>query len=162
MRFQKEESTSSYLSFDNNETKIVLKDSSGNEIASGTGVINARMYFFMDIEAIDKISTVSASDLGTYEDVNNKAVNVTFSGTTAYLTIKVRTKAAQVQGFVVDELTQTPVESVTILAVKNSEDPNAVSPQAETVTDASGFYKMLFNVSTSTALDFYIKDYEGV
>jgi len=161
VRFQKEDS-SSYLTFDNNETKVVLKDSSDNQIANGTGVINAKMYFFMNKQTIDAIAKVSAFNLGTYDDVIDQTASISFSGTTAYLTVKVKTRAARVQGFVVDELTQEPVESVKIIAVKNSEDPNVVTPQAEAITDGNGFYNMSFNLTTSTALDFYVKDYEVV
>src|SRR3990172_7729433 len=90
VRFQKETSTTSYLSFDNNDTAIILKDVNGTEIARGTGVINAKMYFFMNSQALDSIATVTALNLGDYADVTDQPANKTFSGTTAYITVKVR------------------------------------------------------------------------
>lgn len=101
VRFQKETSSTTYLTFDSNDTTIVLKDANGSELAKGTGVINAKMYFLMNKMTLDNISTVTAMNLGDYEDVIDQQVNKTFSGTTAYITVKVHNKppvAASISG----------------------------------------------------------------
>lgn len=161
VRFQKENSTSSYLSFDGNETNVVLKGASDNVVFSGTGVSDGKIYFFMDKATLDKIKTVSAYSLGEYLDVVDQSVNATYSGTTAFITVKVRYKPSAIFGYVVDEMTSQTVDGVEVLAVANSANPATSEPISQNVSDSSGRYFMSFQLDSSKALDIYVKDYDA-
>jgi hypothetical protein len=163
VRFQKETSSTTYLTFDSNDTTIVLKNTSGNELASGTGVINAKMYFLMTKPTLDSIVTISAANLGEYEDVVDQQVNKTFSGTTAYITIKVHSKppvAASMFGTVTDELTSASVQGVTVAAFDDGADPSTASIINSSVSDSNGRYSMQFQLNASKAFDVYVSDYD--
>jgi len=160
IRFQKEMTTTSYLTFDSNDTVVVLKDANGTEIARTTGLINGKTYFFMNSLTLDRIATVTALNLGIYADVIDQPANKTFSGTTAYITVKVRYKPASISGFVTDELTGAAVEGVEIVAVDDGADPLSSVAVNSSVTNGSGFYSMQFDLNSSRALDIYVKDYE--
>jgi len=161
VRVQKETSSTSYLTFDSNDTVIMLKDVNGTEIARTTGLVNGKTYFFMNSLTLDRIATVSALNLGDYADVVDQQANKTFSGTTAYITVKVRYKSASISGFVRDELTGAAVEGVEIVAVDDGADPLSSAAVNSSVTSSSGFYKMQFELNSSKALDVYVKNYEA-
>jgi hypothetical protein len=163
VRFQKETSSTTYLTFDSNDTTIVLKDASGNEIARGTGVINAKMYFLMTKPTLDSVMTVTAQNLGEYEDVTDQPVNKTFSGTTAYITVKVHNKppaAASMFGTVTDELTGASVQGVTVAAFDDGADPVTADIVNSSVTNSAGRYSMQFQLNASKAFDVYVRDYD--
>ncbi|HLC39292.1 MAG TPA: hypothetical protein VJJ76_00225, partial [archaeon] len=162
VRFQKETSTTSYLSFDSNDTTIILKDANGTEVARGTGVINAKMYFFMNSQTLDNIATITALNLGEYADVIGQPANKTFSGTTAYITVKVHYKPANIFGTVTDELTGIVVEGVEVAAFDDGADTTTASSINSSITDSSGRYSMQFELNSSKAMDVYVKDYEVV
>lgn len=162
VRFQKENSTSSYLTFDSNDTVVVLKDMNGNEVARNTGLMNGKMYFSVSRLVLDSMKSVSAYNLGEYLDAANQPVNISFSSTTAYITVKVRYKPSIISGYVIDELTSQAVEGVDVLAFANSANPNTDESIAQNVTDTSGRYLMNFQLSDSKALDIYVKDFDVV
>lgn len=162
VRLQKENSTSSYLTFDSNDTVVVLKDANGNEVARNTGLINGKTYFFVSKQTLDSIKTVSAYNLGGYTDVVDQSVNISFSSTTAYITVKVRYKPSSIYGYVIDELTNQAVEGVEVLAFANSADPNSEEPITQNVSDSKGKYLLNFQLSDSKSLDVYVKDFDVV
>lgn len=159
IRFQKEGS-SSYLTFDNNLTSVVLKDAGGNEVARFTGVANGRIYTMLEKTQLNSISKAFAENLDEYENVVGQSANITYSGTTAYLTIKVVYKPGMILGYVTDELTGNPVEGVYILALANGADPNLESPINQSITDSNGKYLMSFLLTSSKSLDIYVKDFD--
>lgn len=159
VRFQKENSTS-YLSFDNNETIVVLKDTNGNEIARASGAVNGRLYFFLEKLQLDRIRTVSVYNLGSYQDVEDQQVSITYSGTKAYITVKVSYKLAIITGYVFDELTNQSLEGIEIFSFEDGADPSIANPIAQSITDSAGRYTLVFNLTSSKALDVYVKDYE--
>lgn len=158
IRFQKENSTS-YLSFDNNSTLIILKDPDGKEIARKIGVIDGKAYILLDKKEIDRIKMVSVYGLEKYKDVENQEVNVTFYGTKAYITVKVFCNEASISGFVFDELTQQPVEGIEVLAFPENSDPYTTQPSAQTITSEEGRYTFSFDLNSSKSFDVYVKDY---
>jgi hypothetical protein len=160
VRFQKENSTSSYIYFDNNDTTVVLKDADGNEVARNTGVVNGKTYFFVSKSTLDSIKTVSAYNLGEYLDVVDQQANITYSSTTAYITVKVKYKPSAILGYIVDELTNQTVEGVEVLAFANSADPVTTEPISQNVSGSNGRYFLNFQLSSDKALDIYVKDYE--
>ena len=162
VRFQKENSTSSYLTFDSNDTVVVLKDVNGNEVARSTGLVNGKTYFFVSNSVLDSIKSVSALNLGEYLDVVDQPFNISFSSTTAYITVKVRYKPSAIAGYVIDEMTGQKIEGVEVLAFANSANPNTDESIAENVTDTSGRYLMNFRLVDSKSLDIYVKDFDVV
>ena len=162
VRFQKENSTSSYLTFDSNDTVVVLKDVNGNEVARSTGLVNGKTYFFVSSSVLDSIKSVSALNLGEYLDVVDQPFNISFSSTTAYITVKVRYKPSAIAGYVIDEMTGQKIEGVEVLAFANSANPNTDESIAENVTDTSGRYLMNFQLVDSKSLDIYVKDFDVV
>ena len=162
VRFQKENSTSSYLTFDSNETVVALKGVNGNEILRNTGLVNGKNYFFVSKQTLDNIKTVSAYNLGEYQDVVDKLVNITFSSTTTYITVKVRYRPSAILGYVIDELTNQAVEGVEVLAFANSADPVTSEPISQNVSDSKGKYLLNFQLNGSKALDIYVKDFDVV
>lgn len=161
IRFQKENSTS-YLAFDNNETEIVLKDANGNEITRITGVNNGRVYINTEKSLLDTIKTVSVSNLDSYLDVDNQQVNVTYSGATAYITVRLNFKSAVITGYVLDETTGNPVEGVEVLAFPNDSDPTTTDPILQNTSASNGRYFLTLQLNSSKALDVYVKDYDVV
>lgn len=158
VRFQKENSTS-YLAFDNNETLVVLKDANGNEISRGVGASNGRIPFFLDKIDIDRIYKVSAYNLGTYIDISAQDVNVTYSGTSAYVNVKVYFKPAAIKGYVIDDLTGSVLEGVNVLAFAYGDEPTASEPINSNITDSEGRYFMAFPLNSSRSLEIYVRDY---
>jgi hypothetical protein len=162
VRFQKENVTSSYLTFDSNDTVVVLKDVNGNEVARSTGLVNGKTYFFVSNSVLNSIKSISALNLGEYLDVVNQPFNISFSSTTAYITVRVRYKPSAIAGYVVDELTGQTVERVEVLAFANSADPNTEEPITQNATDSSGRYLLKFQLTDSKSLDIYVKDFDVV
>lgn len=160
VRFQKENVTTSYLTFDSNDTVVVLKDAGGNEVARNTGLINGKTYFFVSMQTLDSIKTVSAYNLGEYLDVVDQPVNITYSSTTAYITVKVKYKPSAILGYVLDQLTNQTVEGVEVLAFANSADPVTAEPISQNISDSNGRYLLNFQLSGDKALDIYVKDYD--
>jgi len=158
VRFQKENSTS-YLGFDNNETAVVLKDVVGNEIARANGAINGRVYFFTEKLQLDRIKTVSAYNLGVYLDIENQEVNITYSGTKAYITVRVSYKPATITGYILDDLTGQTVEGIEVLAFPDNSDPNLTEPILQSTSTSEGRYLLTFQLNSSKALDIYVRDY---
>jgi hypothetical protein len=162
VRFQKENSTSSYLTFDSNDTVVALKDVNGNEILRNTGLVNGKSYFFVSKQTLDSIKTVSASNLGEYLDVVDQPINMSFSTTTAYVTVKVKYKPPALSGYIIDELTNQAVEGVEVLAFANSANPVTSEPISQNVSDSKGKYLLNFQLDGSKSLDIYVKDFDVV
>jgi len=164
IRFQKENS-SSYLGFDGEDSVIVLKDYSGSEIVKVVGVKNGRAYLEMTNYEMASVATISAYNISDYADVINQPVNdsvLSFSGTKAYITVKVTYAPAVIAGYVIDDLTGEFVSGVTVAAFENDAYPAVISPINQNTSDSNGRYKMIFNLDSSNALDVYIKDYDVV
>ncbi|MDI6798583.1 MAG: hypothetical protein QMD12_01125 [Candidatus Aenigmarchaeota archaeon] len=158
IRFQKQNSTS-YLSFNNNETTVILKDSEGKEVAKASGAVNGRLYFLLEKSQLDRIKTVSAYNLESYQDVVDQGVSTTFSGTKAYITVKVSYKPATLAGYVIDELTNQTLEEIEVLAFPDGSDPYTTEPILRNTSTSDGRYLLTFQLDSSKALDIYIKDY---
>jgi len=158
IRFQKQNSTS-YLGFNNNETIVILKDADGNEIAKNQGAKNGRLYFFTDKLELDRIKTVSAYNLGEYKDIENQEINITYSGTKAYITLKVFYGPAVITGYVLDDLTGEIVEGVEVSAFPDGSDPTLIDPILENTSTSEGKYLLTFELESKQALDIYVKDY---
>jgi hypothetical protein len=162
IRFQKENSTS-YLSFDDNDSVIVLKDIAGNEVANATGVKNGRAYVKLDNAQVASVAKVFAYSISSYADVDGQPVNDTvlsFSGTTAYLTVKVQYPLASIAGYVTDDLTGEAVGGVIVAAFSDSADVSAAMSIKQSVSDASGKYSMSFDLADSKAMDVYVEGYD--
>lgn len=162
IRFQKGNSTS-YLAFDDNDSTIVLADSAGAEIARLTGVNNGRAYVRLSNYELAAVTSASAYNISDYSDVVGQPVNDTvlsFSGTSAYLTVKVSYPAASITGYVVDDLTGDPVDGVTVAAFEDGADVNATSPLEYAASGADGRYAMTFELTDSEALDVYAEGYD--
>jgi hypothetical protein len=115
-------------------------------------------------QSLDRVATVSASNLGDYEDVIDQQANKTFIGTTAYITVKVHSKPlqpARIFGIASDELTGTVAEGVTVAAFEDGADPTIASIMNSSITDINGHYSMQFDMNASKSLDVYVKDYEA-
>jgi voltage-gated potassium channel Kch len=162
IRFQKENSTS-YLSFDDSGSVIVLKDAAGNEIANATGVKNGRAYIKMDNIQVASVAKVYAYNISSYADVVAQPVNDTVlssSGTTAYLTVKVHYPSASISGYVADDLTGELVAGVTVAAFEDGADVSTAMSIKQSVSDASGKYAMSFDLADSKAMDVYVEGYD--
>jgi len=162
IRFQKENSTS-YLSFDDSGSVIVLKDSAGNEIANATGVKNGRAYIKMDNVQVASVAKVYAYNISSYADVDGQPVNDTvlsFSGTTAYLTVKVYYPLASIAGYVTDDLTGEAVSDVVVAAFGDGADVSTAMSINQSVSDAGGKYAMSFDLADSKAMDVYVEGYD--
>ena len=162
VRFQKETSSSTYLTFDNNETVVELNDGGGNLLIGGNGVSNGKIYFFLNKTTLDSIKTISAYKLGEYLDVVNQSFNITYSGTTAYITVKVRYKPSAILGYIIDELTNQTIEGAEVFAFANSANPQTEEPIAKNVSDNAGKYLLTLQLNDSKSLDIYVKDYDVV
>lgn len=158
IRFQKQNS-SSYLGFDNNESVVILKDADGNEIARAEEAVNGRVYFFTERLELDRIKTVSAYTLGDYQDIENQEINITYSGTKAYITLKVSYGPASITGYVLDDLTGQIIEGVEVLAFPDGSDPALTEPIQQNTSTGEGRYLLSFQLNSSKALDIYVKDY---
>jgi len=158
VRFQKEGS-SSYLSFDDNDTRIELKAQNGSVIQNVTGVVNGKQYIFANKDEVYAISTASAFSASSYDNVVDQSVNVTFSGTTAYVTIKVMNRVAIMEGYMIDDLTGEYVDGVEVLAFADGSDPQIAKPLLQN-TSIGGRYKLAVALNATIAFDIYVKDYD--
>ena len=161
IRFQKDNS-SSYLSFDDAASFVSLKDSAGAEVANATGVKNGRAYIMMSNAQLAAVAVVSARSISGYADVAGQPVNDTvlsFSGTSAYVTVRVRYPAASMSGYVTDDLTGEPVSGIAIAAFDDGADVNASAALQQTTSDAAGRYAMSFDITDSKAMDVYVDGY---
>ena len=164
VRFQKENSTS-YLSFDDNDSVIVLKDSAGNAMANAIGVKNGRAYIKLDNVQVASVAKVFAYNISSYADVDGQPVNDTvlsFSGTTAYLTVKVYYPLASIAGYVTDDLTGEAVSDVAVAAFGNGADVNITTAIKQDISNTNGKYAMNFDLTDSKALDVYVEGYDVV
>ena len=164
VRFQKENSTTS-LSFDNNESVVVLKDSSGAEILSVTGVDNGRIYETLTNYELASIATVSAYNIGEYADIVDQPVNDTIlstTGTKAYITVKVHYSPSVVTGYVFDDLTGVALGGIGIAAFENDADTSVSDAVEQHVSDVDGRYYMSFDLQSTKSLDVYVDGYDVV
>jgi len=162
IRFQKENSTS-YLSFDDSDSVIVLKDAAGIVIANASGVKNGRAYVKLDNIQVASVAKVYAYNISSYADVDGQPVNDTVlssSGTTAYLTVKVYYPLASIAGYVTDDLTGEAVSGVVVAAFGDGADVNATAPLKQAVSGTAGKYAMNFDLTDSKALDVYVEGYD--
>jgi len=167
VRFQKEGSTS-YLTFDNNETVVVLRDADGVEILNVVGVDNGKVYEVLTNYELASVASVSAQTVGSdgeYEDVVLQPVNDTVlstSGAKAYITVKVHYGPAVATGFVVDDLTGEAVGDVDVAAYENDADPAIADAVNQNVTGADGAYYMSFDLISTQSFDVYVDGYDVV
>lgn len=166
IRFRKENSTTD-LTFSDNETAVVLKDSSGSEILKIAGVKNGHIYAEMTNYELASVATISAYSISGYEDVIEQPVNesvLSFIGAKAYITVvvKIRYEPATMAGYVIDDLTGDLLSGITIAAFENNADPNTTVAIKQTVSDSDGKYSMVFDLSSSKALDVYVDGYDVV
>lgn len=150
------------LSFNDESTLIILKDSNKNEINRSVGVINGKAYLLMDKLRIDSIKFVDAFNVGKYANITDQEVNITFYGTKAYLTIIV-TKLegnATLTGYVFDSLTSQALANITILAFDKNSNPNETQPIAQNFSDSDGKYVLILPAnSDGKSYDIYVQDY---
>lgn len=153
------------LSFDDSDGTVVLKDVNGNELYRKTGINSGKIYILADKLNVDAITTISSSNLDSYEDVANQTVNITFYGTKAYATVLVtkRQGNATLTGHVFDDLTQNSLQGINIVALDGGSDPAVDNPDAETITNVEGKYSMnLTATADGSSYDVYVKDYNVV
>jgi hypothetical protein len=150
------------LSFSDSDAVIVLKDFSGNEVFRAAGIVSGKNYSVQDKLDLDSIATADSSNIDGYANNLNQAVNVSYIGTKAYITI-ILSKAsgnATVVGFIYDELTNQNLEGITISAFNSSLDPTVSVSTAASQTDANGIYNLILPAdSDGTSYNFYISDY---
>jgi hypothetical protein len=162
VRFQKGNSTS-YLSFDDNDSVVVLKDAAGAEVANATGVKNGRAYIRMSNTQLASVASISATGISSYADVVAQTVNGTvlsFSGTTAYLTVKVRYPSASMSGYVSDDLTGDAVAGVAVAAFDDGADTATAAAILQGMSGDDGRYAMGFDLADSRAMDVYVAGYD--
>lgn len=159
IRFQKHNSTS-YLGFTDNESVVVLKDVNGNEVARIDGIRKGRAYLLMDRLQLNSIATASAYNISDYKDVIDQAVNISYSGAKAYITIKVEYGPAAIMGYVIDDLTGQVVEGVEVLAFDDGADPVIALAVVQNVSSSDGSYMLSLQLDSRKALDVYVKDYD--
>ncbi len=158
IRFQKENS-SSYLGFNDNSSRIVLRDANGSIIKEATGVKNGRHYILMENSDISSIATASAFSIDDYADIVDQSVNVSYSGAKAYITMTVTYGMASLSGYVVDDLTGEYVDGVHVYAFPDGSDPHIADAIMENVS-IEGKYTLALQLNSSMALDVYAKDYD--
>jgi hypothetical protein len=158
VRFQKEGS-SSYLGFDDNTSSIVLKAANGSVVKALDGVMNGRHYVLAEGSEIAAISTASALGISTYSDVIDQPVNMSFIGTSAYLTIRVQYGQSSICGYVIDDLTEQLVDGVEVAAFADGSDTQISLPLVQNST-VGGRYQLTMNISSTKALEVYVKGYD--
>jgi len=150
------------LTFSDSDALIVLKDISGNEIFRATGISSGKNYSLQDKLDLDSVVTADSTSINGYSDNFNQAVNVSYIGTKAYITI-ILAKAggnATVTGFIYDELTNQNLQEITISAFNSSSDPTNSVSAATNQTDSKGIYALILPTdSDGQSYDFYISDY---
>lgn len=164
VRFKKEGS-SSYLSFTDNETVIVLKDASDAEILRRVGVVNGKIYEKMTNYELDSVATVSAYNISDYEDIVDQPVNdstLSTIGTKAYITVTVSYGSASLSGYVIDDMTGDLLGGVTVAAFEDGANVTTSAPIKQNVSGISGMYFMQFDLSDNKAFDVYVDRYDVV
>jgi hypothetical protein len=150
------------LSFSDSDAVIVLKDFSGKEVFRAAGIISGKNYSVQDKLDLDSIATADSSNIDGYANNLNQAVNVSYTGTKAYITI-ILSKAsgnATMMGFIYDELTNQNLPEITISAFNSSIDPLTSQYAATNQTDVTGNYLLILPAnSDGQSYDFYISDY---
>jgi len=150
------------LSFTDSDAAVVMRDMAGNEIASAARVVNGKIYTTIDRMNLDMIETVDTTSVGSYEDVTNQTVTITLSGTKAYLTIIVAKKQgnATLEGYVLDDLTNQPVDGVVVLAYESNADPNTAIAVTQD-TSMEGRYSLeLAADADGRTYDVYVENYD--
>ena len=149
------------LSFSDSDGTVVLRDMTGNEIAKAVGVVTGKIYTTIDRMNLDMIETVEAKNVGSYEDVTNQTPTITLSGTKAYLTVIVAKKQgnATLEGYVLDDLTNRPVDDVVVLAYDSNADPNTAIAVTQD-TSVEGRYSLgLAADADGKTYDIYVENY---
>jgi len=159
IRFQKEGSTG-YLGFTDNDSVVVLKDANGGEVLRAIGVDKGKIYTVVDASQVQAIATASAYSISDYADVADQSVNVSYSGSNAYVTIIVTYREAMITGYVIDDLTGDFVSNVGVLAFDDGADPYIVTAVVQNVSDTSGRYQLSLQLNSSKALDVYVEGYD--
>jgi hypothetical protein len=126
------------------------------------GIISGKNYSLQDKLDLDSIATADSSKIDGYANNLNQAVNVSYIGTKAYITI-ILSKAggnATVVGYIYDELTSQNLPGITISAYNSSIDPTMSASAATNQTDSTGNYLLIMPTdSDGQSYDFYISDY---
>lgn len=149
------------LTFDDNDTLMILKDVNGNEIVRAVGVTNGKAYLKVDKLNIDSIATVIVSNMNSYEDVD-QAANISFYSTKAYLTVLVAKKSgnATIRGYTIDDLTGDGLSEIAIGAFDGGSDVNTTNPIVQTMTATNGSYSIVLPADADgTSYDIYVRDY---
>ena len=160
IRFKKTINITTYLPFNGSDAVVILKGATGSEIVRLSGIENGKAYLVMDKRDLDVLSMVSVSGVADYEDVTDQLPIVSYSGTTAYITIILTQKVlpATIFGLVTDELTNQAVSGIELYAFSGGADPIASQPAVWNLTTESG-YILTFNTSQLGSYDVYVKDY---
>lgn len=162
VRFQKENSTS-YLTFSDPDSLVVLKDSSGQDILREKGIDNGKIYETLTNYELESIRTVSAYNISDYRDVVDQPVNsscLSTIGAKAYITVTVTKGPGVVTGYVVDDLTGVTLGGVTVAAFENDADTSSSSPVTQSVTDNNGVYMMSMELDSKESFDVYVDGYD--
>lgn len=150
------------LTFSDPDAVVVLRDSSGSQIFSATGISNGKIYSTEDNLLLESIFAADSVKIDSYADNFNQSTSISYIGTKAYLTI-ILSKAggnATVVGFVYDELTNRNLPGITITAMNSTLDPSIFPSAAANQTDSIGSYILAVpSGSDGQAYDFYISDY---
>jgi hypothetical protein len=164
VRFQKQGSTS-YLTFTDNDSVVVLRSANGTEVARFVGVDNGKIYAKMTNHELDSVATVSAYGIGDYRDVVGQPVNestISLIGTKAYITVIVSYGSASVSGYIIDDMTGEFLDGVAVAAFDDGADASTASAVVQNVSDANGKYVMVLGVDSSKPLDVYVDGYDVV
>jgi len=156
--------TGSDISFDDEDAMIILKDINGNGLMTFRSIEDGKIYQKMDKMDLDRISTIDAQNVGSFGDVVDQAVNITFYGTKAYLTIIVEKKGgtATVSGLILDDLTDEPLEGVGVVAFEKGLDPLTDQHTASSASSAEGYSLILPTEAGGKSYDIYVTDYKTV
>ncbi len=150
---------SSYLTFDDDDCIVVLKDSSGNEIFRFVGIEDGKGYDIVNNSILSKIDKVYVYNMDAYEDVMGQSPEVTSIGTKTYITVVVeeRAKPVKLYGYVSDELTGELLDGIEVAVFENDADA-AVSEAITSYNTSGGYYEFDFDIGGGTAIDVYVRD----
>jgi hypothetical protein len=150
------------LSFDDPDGIVILKDSN-QEIDRATGIKSGKIYTTEDKLQIDSIKSVELLNIEKY-DLNSSEVSITYYGTKAYLTILVVKKQgnATLQGYIIDDLTDQTLNSITVLAYDKNADINTTNPLDQSISENGRYSFDLQADSDGKGYDIYVKDYSVV
>jgi len=150
------------LSFNDLDATVVAKDSSQNELFRISGINNGKNYSIEDKLILDSIAAIDSFNVDGYADNSFQPVNISFSGTKAYLTVIVAKASgnATVVGLIYDELTKQNLPGITISAFNDNADPSSSIATVSNETDVFGKYTVAVPASSDgMTYDFYISDY---